>query len=715
MKRNKGLSLILIFITVISFFAPISASAENATTNVVKSVDFDNNGVVDIVDLAEVSKKYNIRISGNDDVNFKYDVNDDSIIDIYDIVGVSRRLGERTLSGDVEETHGGLKYSLGWEPLSGSNYTSGGAKIARYSGSTLTFKFYGTGFQWNGTVDNTSGKGSVTIDGKNVATVDLYSAKVINNKGIYSINNLPLGEHEVVIENVGLKNPSSTEYNIVVDKIRVFNGESSVLYSLYEELRDGNNLVGYYSSIEEGKTVGAQLTNTFINDNSGNRVWVSHFALYQDVPDKDIFINGYKNEGDAIKEGKNFKNSYVMNLSNVEIWRGRYEVFDGTTLKDRLYIKDEAINLAKTLSNGIVRDVLDGDKIIYEGEKIVKNGYVYTNKIGLNVRSTASSSSTLLGKLNDGTKVEIVDVSNSAWYKIKYNSGYGWVSRDYVYDSPITIKKAYVVNTDGLELNVRAQATTNSAIVGKIKEGATVEVIATYGSWTKINFAGDFGYVSSEYLSYSEPKKIGYVYNTEGLGLNVRSSASTSGAVIGNIKDNTAVEIVETLTGWYKIKYGNGYGYVSSAYITFNKPPVQTGPDLNSYHYKSPYNPFAQAGYGDQCTSYAWGRSSERGTKLPGGYFLGHAYTWWNDNKALNAAGKGYKSGWSPKADSIIVWRGTTYGHVAYVEQVSGNSILVTEQNYDGRGGFRSKWWNRSDLENCLPNLSGYIYVKEKY
>ena len=59
-------------------------------------------------------------------------------------------------------------------------------------------------------------------------------------------------------------------------------------------------------------------------------------------------------------------------------------------------------------------------------------GYVVTNGINLNVRKTASTTATILGKLSNGTKVEIVDKSISGWYKIKYNSGYGYVSKDYI-------------------------------------------------------------------------------------------------------------------------------------------------------------------------------------------------------------------------------------------------------------------------------------------
>lgn len=51
---------------------------------------------------------------------------------------------------------------------------------------------------------------------------------------------------------------------------------------------------------------------------------------------------------------------------------------------------------------------------------------------GLNVRSGAGTGYKKIGYLNKGTKVEIVTKLSNGWYKIKFNSSYGYVSGDYV-------------------------------------------------------------------------------------------------------------------------------------------------------------------------------------------------------------------------------------------------------------------------------------------
>lgn len=63
-------------------------------------------------------------------------------------------------------------------------------------------------------------------------------------------------------------------------------------------------------------------------------------------------------------------------------------------------------------------------------EKITKTGKVNANG-GLNVRSSASTSASILGALANGAKVEIYSTSGG-WHKIKYGSKKGYVSEKYV-------------------------------------------------------------------------------------------------------------------------------------------------------------------------------------------------------------------------------------------------------------------------------------------
>ncbi len=60
-----------------------------------------------------------------------------------------------------------------------------------------------------------------------------------------------------------------------------------------------------------------------------------------------------------------------------------------------------------------------------------KYGYVNTAETDLNVRQGPSTDSERIGSLQKGKKMEIVG-SEGNWYKIVYEDGYGYVSKDYV-------------------------------------------------------------------------------------------------------------------------------------------------------------------------------------------------------------------------------------------------------------------------------------------
>ena len=72
--------------------------------------------------------------------------------------------------------------------------------------------------------------------------------------------------------------------------------------------------------------------------------------------------------------------------------------------------------------------------------------------------------------------------------------------------------------------------------------------------------------------------------------LNVRSGAGTSYKVIGSLKNGATVTIVETKNGWYKIKYGSSYGYVSSSYIKINSTSSNGSPNNSGSTARPPSN-----------------------------------------------------------------------------------------------------------------------------
>jgi len=97
-----------------------------------------------------------------------------------------------------------------------------------------------------------------------------------------------------------------------------------------------------------------------------------------------------------------------------------------------------------------------------------------------------------------------------------------------------------------------------------------------------------------------------------------------------------------------------------------------------------------QSGYGGlwgwnrECASWAGWHRAQIGRAVPTGW--GNANTW-----GAYARAAGYRVDVSPEVGAIAQTTAGEYGHVAVVEAIinGGNSVVVSEMNYDGYGHFR--------------------------
>ena len=67
-------------------------------------------------------------------------------------------------------------------------------------------------------------------------------------------------------------------------------------------------------------------------------------------------------------------------------------------------------------------------------------------------------------------------------------------------------------------------------------------------------------------------------YYVDATKLNVRSTPSTDGAVLGQLVYGTAVEVLDTANGWSRIAYNGATAYVSARYLTQQQPTTTTKP-----------------------------------------------------------------------------------------------------------------------------------------
>jgi mannosyl-glycoprotein endo-beta-N-acetylglucosaminidase len=233
------------------------------------------------------------------------------------------------------------------------------------------------------------------------------------------------------------------------------------------------------------------------------------------------------------------------------------------------------------------------------GKQMKVNVQVGSN---LNVRSTASTSGSIKGKLSAGTVVTVLSEKNG-WSQIKTSKVAGYVSSEYLTSISTPDKgtdkneakqpekaptgKQMKVNVQaGFNLNVRSTASTSGSIKGKLSAGTVVTVLSEKNGWSQIKTSKVAGYVSSEYLtSISTPDKetdkneakqpeetptvTEKIVNVQaGSSLNLRSTPSTSGKILSKLQAGTVVIVQAEGNGWSKVKVNNLEGYVSSEYLS---------------------------------------------------------------------------------------------------------------------------------------------------
>ena len=126
----------------------------------------------------------------------------------------------------------------------------------------------------------------------------------------------------------------------------------------------------------------------------------------------------------------------------------------------------------------------------------------------LNVREAPSTEGKLVGKMPKNSACEILELLDG-WAHITSGEVEGYVSLDYLLTGPDARLKAnelartvVVVNTDGL--NVRDQASTDSAVLTQVPKGEELEYVETLDGWVGVSIDDQVAYVSSDYVTVEE-------------------------------------------------------------------------------------------------------------------------------------------------------------------------------------------------------------------
>lgn len=135
---------------------------------------------------------------------------------------------------------------------------------------------------------------------------------------------------------------------------------------------------------------------------------------------------------------------------------------------------------------------------------------------------------------------------------------------------------AFLVNVSNV-LNVRADASEEAEIIGKIYAGQGGTVIWQGDGWSHVRSGNVVGYIKDEYAWFGEEVK-GHVEDNGQLyavvtasKLRVRLQANTSSSILGMVVTGEKLEVVEYGEEWTKIMFEDATAYVSTDYITLER------------------------------------------------------------------------------------------------------------------------------------------------
>ena len=139
----------------------------------------------------------------------------------------------------------------------------------------------------------------------------------------------------------------------------------------------------------------------------------------------------------------------------------------------------------------------------------------------INVRASGDTDGEIVGVLNNKNAVQIEDVDENGWYKIKSGNVEGYVAGQYIATGSdaqqIAATSGYTTAEVGAKvLNVRADKSTDSDIVATATQSDSLEVVQDDGDWLKVCIDHDtYGWVSADYVYASTAYSSGMTVSEE--------------------------------------------------------------------------------------------------------------------------------------------------------------------------------------------------------
>jgi uncharacterized protein YgiM (DUF1202 family) len=135
------------------------------------------------------------------------------------------------------------------------------------------------------------------------------------------------------------------------------------------------------------------------------------------------------------------------------------------------------------------------------------------NYDNINIRSDSTTGSEIICQVNKGARVEVI-LELYDWYKIRLiKQAPSYVKKDFFecvnYENPVTAMASFSADKRCLKasaikgrINVRLKPNDSSAVLGRLDENETVNIVKLTGEWYRIEpIKNSFGWINKKFVT----------------------------------------------------------------------------------------------------------------------------------------------------------------------------------------------------------------------
>lgn len=270
------------------------------------------------------------------------------------------------------------------------------------------------------------------------------------------------------------------------------------------------------------------------------------------------------------------KNQYLPSIK--ALYNNGISQGDGDQFKpiDSVKRSHFALFLARTMDE---KFKVDGDVYgitIPNAKEVISRVVVTEND--LNVRTAATTASSILGKVHAGEHLQVFEVSGD-WLKIEFKDAFAYVHKAFTSFLDASGKpigtELYKVKITATDLNARSLPSSTATKVGSFKLGNIVSIYGETGDWLLTKMNGIPVYIHKNYTekivqapTFPPIANLGNLAGKVTIDeLIIRSGPNTTFSSIAKLNRGTIVSVKEINGYWAKIMFDGKEGYTNKTYL----------------------------------------------------------------------------------------------------------------------------------------------------